>query len=146
MSVVSIRTARQFIRWRKQISTGICPTASEKRYDALLLYLPSAEGQHIQIGLVAAASVEEYRENIIKKHELTRHDKEQDRVNHILATKHRPAAVFLTYKGKPETNTYVLSLMGAKKPVYEFYVGGRRAAHTVCGGEPDGDRRADPSV
>lgn len=31
-------------------------------------------GQHIQIGLVAAASVDEYRENIIKKHELTRHE------------------------------------------------------------------------
>ena len=77
-------------------------------------------GQHIQIGLVAAASVEEYRENIIKKHELTRHDKEQDRVNHILATEAQTGAVFLTYKGKPEINTYVLSLMGAKKPVYDF--------------------------
>lgn len=51
-------------------------------------------GQHIQIGLVAAASVEEYRENIIKKHELTRHDKEQDRVNHILATEAQTGAVF----------------------------------------------------
>mgnify|MGYP000781440643 CR=1 FL=1 len=77
-------------------------------------------GQHIQIGLVAAASVEEYRENIIKKHELTRHDKEQDRVNHILATEAQTGAVFLTYKGKPEINTYVLSLMGSKKPVYDF--------------------------
>ena len=77
-------------------------------------------GQHIQIGLVAAASVEEYRENIIKKHELTRHDKEQDRVNHILATEAQTGAVFLTYKGKPEINTYILSLMGAKKPVYDF--------------------------
>ena len=77
-------------------------------------------GPYIQIGLVAAASVEEYRENIIKKHELTRHDKEQDRVNHILATEAQTGAVFLTYKGKPEINTYVLSLMGAKKPVYDF--------------------------
>lgn len=64
--------------------------------------------------------MEEYRENIIKKHELTRHDKEQDRVNHILATEAQTGAVFLTYKGKPEINTYVLSLMGAKKPVYDF--------------------------
>ena len=51
-------------------------------------------GQHIQIGLVAAASVEEYRENIIKKHELTRHDKEQDRVNHILATEAQTGRCF----------------------------------------------------
>ena len=87
-------------------------------------------GQHIQIGLVAAASVEEYRENIIKKHELTRHDKEQDRVNHILATEAQTGAVFLTYKGKPEINTYVLSLMGAKKPVYDFIAPGDGFGHT----------------
>lgn len=77
-------------------------------------------GQHIQIGLVAAASVEEYRENIIKKHELTRRDKEQDRVNHILATEAQTGAVFLTYKGKPEINTYILGLMSERKPVYDF--------------------------
>ena len=40
-------------------------------------------GTHSQIGLVAAASCEEYLANIIKKHELTRPDKEDDRVRHI---------------------------------------------------------------
>ncbi|MBR1590886.1 MAG: DUF1015 family protein, partial [Acidaminococcaceae bacterium] len=39
--------------------------------------------QHIQIGLVATAAVEEYRNGIIKRHELTRTEKEQDRVRHI---------------------------------------------------------------
>src|ERR1017187_9598198 len=40
-------------------------------------------GQHTQDGLVAAASCEEYLKNLIKKHELTRPDKEDDRVRHI---------------------------------------------------------------
>ncbi len=77
-------------------------------------------GEHIQIGLVVGASLEEYRANIIKKHELTRHDKEQDRVNHILATEAQTGAVFLTYRGKNEINSYILGLMGSQKPAYTF--------------------------
>ncbi|HUS36583.1 MAG TPA: DUF1015 domain-containing protein, partial [Verrucomicrobiae bacterium] len=42
-------------------------------------------GGHTQLGLVAAASCQEYLDNIIKKHELTRIDKEDDRVRHIEA-------------------------------------------------------------
>ena len=42
-------------------------------------------GGHAQIGLVAAASCEEYLNNIIKKHEFTRPDKEDDRVDHMAA-------------------------------------------------------------
>lgn len=77
-------------------------------------------GQHIQIGLVAAASVDEYRQNIIKKHELTRCDKEQDRVDHIEATDAQTGAVFLTYKARPSINAYILGLMGEKKAAYDF--------------------------
>ena len=77
-------------------------------------------GQNIQIGLVAAASVEEYRHGVIKKHELTRTDKEQDRVNHILATRAQTGPVFLTYKKRPTINAYILKLMSEKKPVYDF--------------------------
>ena len=40
-------------------------------------------GKHSQVGLVAAASCEDYLKNIIKKHEFTRPDKEDDRVRHI---------------------------------------------------------------
>ena len=56
--------------------------------------------KNIQIGLVACASVDEYRRNIIKRHELTRTDKEQDRVEHIKVTKAQTGPVFLTYKNK----------------------------------------------
>lgn len=55
-------------------------------------------GSHQQVGLVAAASCEEYLRNVIKKHELTRVDKEDDRVRHIETLNSQTGPVFLTYK------------------------------------------------
>ncbi len=55
-------------------------------------------GNHSQTGLVAAASCEDYLKNIIKKHELTRVDKEDDRVRHIEALNSQTGPVFLTYR------------------------------------------------
>ena len=76
-------------------------------------------GSHIQVGLVAAASVEEYKTNQIRKHELTRPDNEQDRVDHITAPEAQSGAVFLTYKAS-ETVNALLSQCMAKTPVYDF--------------------------
>ena len=55
-------------------------------------------GQHSQTGLVAAASCEDYLKGIIKKHELTRPDKEDDRVRHIEALESQTGPVFLVYR------------------------------------------------
>jgi uncharacterized protein (DUF1015 family) len=55
-------------------------------------------GPHGQTGLVAAASCEEYLQGIIKKHELTRPDKEDDRVRHIETLNSQTGPVFLTYR------------------------------------------------
>src|SRR5215831_18195483 len=55
-------------------------------------------GKHSQTGLVAAASCEEYLNGVIKKHELTRPDKEDDRVRHIEALNSQTGPVFLTYR------------------------------------------------
>src|SRR5882672_1936477 len=52
-------------------------------------------GKHSQVGLVAAASCEEYLANIIKKHEFTRPDKEDDRVRHVEALSSQTGPVFL---------------------------------------------------
>src|SRR4051812_305709 len=59
-------------------------------------------GSHSQTGLVAVASCEEYSKNIIKKHELTRIDKEDDRVRHIEALNSQTGPVFLTYRAVGE--------------------------------------------
>jgi uncharacterized protein (DUF1015 family) len=57
-------------------------------------------GDHQQTGLVACASVDEYERDLIRKHELTRADKEDDRVNHINTVNAQVGPVFLTYKAQ----------------------------------------------
>jgi uncharacterized protein (DUF1015 family) len=64
-------------------------------------------GGHSQVGLVAAASCEEYLKGIIKKHELTRPDKEDDRVRHIEALDSQTGPVFLTYRAVPALDQFV---------------------------------------
>src|SRR5437764_12603906 len=57
-------------------------------------------GKHSQVGLVAAASCEDYLNGNIKKHEFTRPDKEDDRVRHIETLQSQTGPVFLTYRAK----------------------------------------------
>lgn len=76
-------------------------------------------GTHNQVGLAAVASIEEYQNNIIKKHELTRPDKEQDRIKNILATEAQTGPIFLTYKADDTINALMAQCMG-KEPVYDF--------------------------
>ncbi len=59
-------------------------------------------GDHSQVGLVAAASCQDYLDSVIKKHEFTRPDKENDRVRHIDTLNAQTGPVFLTYRAIPE--------------------------------------------
>ncbi len=76
-------------------------------------------GQHAQVGLVAAASCEEYLKNLIKKHELTRPDKEDDRVRHIEALNSQTGPVFLTYRSVAEFDAFVAGIIAAP-PAVDF--------------------------
>ena len=76
-------------------------------------------GKHSQVGLVAAASCEEYLKNIIKKHELTRPDKEDDRVRHIEALSSQTGPVFLTYRAVPALDALVAKKI-SEKPDVDF--------------------------
>ncbi|HEY1787619.1 MAG TPA: DUF1015 family protein [Verrucomicrobiae bacterium] len=76
-------------------------------------------GRHAQIGLVAAASCEEYNRGIIKKHELTRPDKEDDRVRHIETLDSQTGPVFLTYKAVKAMDDFVAEKI-SEKPNVEF--------------------------
>lgn len=59
-------------------------------------------GSHSQLGVVAVASCAEYDAGVIKKHELTRPDKEDDRTRHINILGAQTGPVFLTYRAEPE--------------------------------------------
>ncbi len=76
-------------------------------------------GRHTQTGLVAAASCQEYRDGIIKKHEFTRPDKEDDRVRHIEALNSQTGPVFLLYKAAREMDDFAAKIT-AEKPDTDF--------------------------
>ena len=76
-------------------------------------------GDHVQTGLVAGASVDEYEADLIKKHEHTRPVKEDDRTRHIDALDANTGPVFLTYKARPEIDRLVDRLT-ADEPIYDF--------------------------
>src|SRR5512136_318445 len=76
-------------------------------------------GAHSQTGLVAAASCEDYIKGIIKKHELTRPDKEDDRLRHIEALESQTGPVFLVYRANPALDAVVLK-QTAQPPSVDF--------------------------
>lgn len=77
-------------------------------------------GTHSQIGIAATFSVEDYNNDIIKKHEKTRKVKEDDRTNHIITTGAQTGPVFLTYKGIDAVNKIVSDSMSKTSPIYDF--------------------------
>jgi uncharacterized protein (DUF1015 family) len=91
-------------------------------------------GAHSQVGLVAVASCQEYLDGIIKKHELTRPDKENDRVRHIETLGSQTGPVFLTYRAVKELDDLFARHTSAK-PDIDFTAsdGVRHTAWTIGG-------------
>lgn len=83
------------------------------------IYRQTMDGRD-QIGLVGLASVDEYMNGIIKKHELTRADKEADRIRHVDTCDAHPSPVFFTYRHQDEIDATVDKVMRQKDPVYDF--------------------------
>ena len=77
-------------------------------------------GDQQQVGIAATFSVEDYNNDIIKKHEKTRKEKEDDRTNHIITTEAQTGAVFLTYKDVEKINSLINKVMQENDPVYNF--------------------------
>src|SRR5882672_8590545 len=65
-------------------------------------------GGHEQTGIAGCFSVDEYEQDVIKKHERTRRDKEDDRTRHLLVLRAQTGPVFLTYRSSREIDTMVM--------------------------------------
>jgi uncharacterized protein (DUF1015 family) len=76
-------------------------------------------GAHSQTGLVACCAVDDYLGNVIRKHEKTRQDKEDDRTRHVLALRANSGPVFLTYRDSPAIDALAAQALEAA-PVYDF--------------------------
>lgn len=73
-----------------------------------------------QTGLVCLSSVDDYLKNVIKKHELTRPEKEKDRIDHMTTTQAQTGKVFLTYNNVAEIDSIIERWKSNYKPEYDF--------------------------
>ena len=90
-------------------------------------------GSHEQTGLAGCFSVDEYERDMIKKHERTRRDKEDDRTRHIVALRAQTGVVFLTYRALGRRRRGCAAC-NRRRAALRFHGRRRRAAHGVASG------------
>ena len=83
------------------------------------IYAQTMKGR-TQYGIVGCASVDDYLNGIIKKHELTRPDKEQDRMVHVRVNNANIEPVFITYPAVKEIDRIIDKIVRTEKPEYDF--------------------------
>ena len=100
---------------RERIEDG---TFIEDHNLAYYIYELAWEGR-MQTGIVCVCSVDEYEQGVIKRHELTRADKERDRIEHIGALGCQTGPIFLTYRDQPVLDM-IVGAAKASTPLYAF--------------------------
>ena len=120
---VYAKAADNFEKLRRE-----CPLQSEETSSLYLYRL--IMGEHEQIGVVACCSVDEYDASIIRKHERTRRDKEDDRTRHILVLRAHTGPVFLTYRAQEKIDSLVAEALRNNPPLYDF-VANDHIHHTI---------------
>jgi uncharacterized protein (DUF1015 family) len=109
---------------KKMVKQGVI---FQEKKPCFYVYRQTMDGRE-QYGLVACVKAEDYFKGTIKKHELTRADKEEDRLKHILTTGAQTGPVFLTYRDKGQFALLKAAIKNA--PVYDFTAEGG-IGHTV---------------
>ena len=109
----------------KEISEGVF---IEDGADAYYIYELTMDGRS-QTGIVACASIDDYLENRIKKHEKTRADKEEDRIRHVDRTGAQTGPIFLAYRANDIINKIVAE--NKTNPVLYDFTSDDGIRHTV---------------
>lgn len=99
------------------------------------IYAQTMEGR-TQYGIVGCASSEDYFNEIIKKHELTRPDKEEDRMILTRYTNANIEPVFFSYRAVPEIDEIVESIVNNQEPEYDFVAEDGFGHHFWCVNDP----------
>jgi uncharacterized protein (DUF1015 family) len=94
-----------------------CPLIRESEPSLYLYRLRM--GDHEQTGVAATFSLEEYDSDLVRKHERTRRDKEDDRTRHMVTLRAQTGPVFLTYRNRPEIDALVARAT-RQPPLYDF--------------------------
>ena len=87
--------------------------------DKLYIYAQTMWGK-TQYGIVGCASVDDYMNNVIKKHELTRKDKEEDRMKHVRITNANMEPVFFSYPANQALDSMIMEYAKNNTPEYDF--------------------------
>lgn len=93
-------------------------TFVEDRNLAYYIYRLAWKG-HVQTGIVCVCAVDEFESGVIKRHELTREDKERDRIEHIEALGCQTGPIFLTYRDQPVLDM-IVGAATTSTPLYDF--------------------------
>jgi uncharacterized protein (DUF1015 family) len=107
------KSVENFIRWQEK---GWLVQDSEPHF---YIYAQTMEGR-TQYGIAGCASVDDYLSGVIKKHELTRPDKEQDRMIHVRVNNANIEPVFFTYPAVKEIDEIVNGIISRELPEYDF--------------------------
>lgn len=106
------------------IATGVLTQEEMACYYIYQLVMPARPdlgvNGHAQTGLVCVSSVKDYFQDVIKKHEFTRPEKEKDRIDHMRTIEAQTGNVFLAYRDVTEINGLINGWKTANKPVYDF--------------------------
>lgn len=78
----------------------------------------------VQTGLAGCASIDDYMNNVIKKHEKTLAKKEADRIRHVSATNANTGPIFLTYRKDDRISQILEEYTASRRPVYNFEAAG----------------------
>ena len=103
---------------QKLAADGILITEAKPCY---YLYRQIMDGR-AQCGIVACSSVDDYENGLVKKHELTRADKEADRIRHVDTCDAQTGPIFLAYRQRPALKALMTEVM-AETPLYDFISG-----------------------
>ena len=116
------KAAENFQLWQDR---GWLVQDEEEHY---YIYAQTMNGK-TQYGLVVGAYVPDYLNGVIKKHELTRRDKEEDRMKHVRVCNANIEPVFFAYPDNDALNA-IIARYTAQKPVYDFIAPGDGFGHT----------------
>lgn len=110
---------RVYAKGVENLKRFIADGVLQKEAKACLYVYQQKMEEHVQAGLVALCSVKEYEEGLIKKHEFTRKEKEDDRTRHVMEQNANAEPVFLTYRSRSAIDE-VVNRVRTTDPIYNF--------------------------
>ncbi len=116
---INLYDPRVYAKAKENLDAFVAKGALVADREPMLYLYAQTMGGHTQYGIVGCVSVEEYLNDTIKKHELTRRDKEDDRTMHVKVTNAHSGPIFLTYRSDAAIDSIVDGIR-RRPPEYDF--------------------------